>query len=524
VKNFKLTILVVIGCLLSYPVRAQQVLVAEENDIDFTLVNNIVVEGSTIFSQDEIDRIISKYEGKELSFAQMLAVRDSITNLYVTKGHTTSGAYLPPQDIKGGKLTIAVLEGGVEEIAIKGSKHLNSGYIRSRLPHAKQTPVNVQALLDDLQLLRQDPLIASVSAELKTGVRPGATRLDIAVEEADNFAVTAILDNQRTPSVGSFRRGGNLTHRDLLGFGDKLSLDYFNSEGSNSFEVGYDLPVNGKDGRLSFKYGVGSNDVVEEPFNPLDIELESNYYEFGFRQPIVRKPGREFALGLNFTRQNSKSSLSDIPFALSRGADESGKTKISALRFTQEYIARSDRSVFGLKSQFNVGLDLFGSTINDDTPDSTFVAWQGQSQWARELAEDTLILVRGDLQLSGSSLVPLEQFRLGGVNSVRGYRQDLSLGDSGINGSAEIRLPIARWQKVDGVLQITPFFDVGAAWNSDDVEIERKMLASTGIGLNLELGKRLNARLDWGIPLIAAEKQGNSLQENGVYFSLSSSF
>ena len=47
--------------------------------------------------------------------------------------------------------------------------------------------------------------------------------------------------------------------------------------------------------------------------------------------------------------------------------------------------------------------------------------------------------------------MPLEQFRVGGVNSARGYRQDLSLGDSGIFGSAELRVPILRFKKIDGL-------------------------------------------------------------------------
>lgn len=63
---------------------------------------------------------------------------------------------------------------------------------------------------------------------------------------------------------------------------------------------------------------------------------------------------------------------------------------------------------------------------------------------SRLLAPDTLLLVRGDVQLSTTSLVPLEQFSLGGFQNVRGYRQDLLLSDNGAFASAEVRLPILR--------------------------------------------------------------------------------
>jgi hypothetical protein len=47
------------------------------------------------------------------------------------------------------------------------------------------------------------------------------------------------------------------------------------------------------------------------------------------------------------------------------------------------------------------------------------------------LAPETLFLLRADVQLSPDELVPLEQFGLGGIESVRGYRQDALLTDNG---------------------------------------------------------------------------------------------
>ena len=181
--------------------------------------------------------------------------------------------------------------------------------------------------------------------------------------------------------------------------------------------------------------------------------------------------------------------------------------------------------MFALRSQFSFGLDVFGSTQNaDGIPDSTFFAWRGQSQWVRRLDEDFLFLLRGDIQLSSTELVPLEQFRVGGVNSVRGYRQDFALGDNGLFASAEMRIPIFRIRKIDGVMQLTPFVDMGTIWNSDETEIDTDFLAAVGIGLNFSAGNGFNARLDWGIPLVDVETQGDSLQEDGLYFSLNWSF
>ncbi|MEL6928854.1 MAG: ShlB/FhaC/HecB family hemolysin secretion/activation protein, partial [Cyanobacteria bacterium J06600_6] len=69
-----------------------------------------------------------------------------------------------------------------------------------------------------------------------------------------------------------------------------------------------------------------------------------------------------------------------------------------------------------------------------------------------------------------------------------------------------------------------PFFDVGTVWNSGDLEVTNSTLPAIGVGLNLSLGNRFNARLDWGIPLTSIEAEDNSLQEDGIYFSLDSNF
>ena len=130
----------------------------------------------------------------------------------------------------------------------------------------------------------------------------------------------------------------------------------------------------------------------------------------------------------------------------------------------------------------------------------------------------------GDLQLSTSDLVPLEQFRIGGFNSVRGYRQDFALADNGLSTGAEMRIPVLRIRKLDGVLQLTPFVDLATIWNTNDLEIDTDLIAAVGLGLNFSAGNGFNARLDWGIPLVDVDTQGNSLQENGIHFSLDFGF
>ena len=488
-------------------------------------VDRFEVVGSSVFSDEELAAVLDEYEGRPLSLSELYQARSAITKLYTDNGYVNTGAYIPPQELTSRTVTISVLEGQLEDINVTGTNRLDPDYIRSRIQNSAGTPVNVESLLEALQMLRIDPLIENVSAELSAGISPGTSLLEVEVEEADPFKITAQFDNNRSPSVGTNRRGAGFIHSNLLGFGDRISFNYNNTEGSDSIDTSYTLPFNSRNGTLRFAYGYSDNEIIEDPFTPLDIQSESQYYELGIRQPIVATPESEFAMGLSFSFQESKTQILDTPFPLSRGANEEGETSIGALRFFQEYVDRSDTEVLALRSQFSFGLDVFGATQNaDGIPDSTFFAWRGQSQWVRRLDEDFLFLLRGDVQLSSSELVPLEQFRVGGVNSVRGYRQDFALGDNGLFTSAEVRIPLFRIRRIGGVMQLTPFVDLGTIWNSDDSRIGNEFLAAVGIGLNFSAGNGFNARLDWGIPLVDVDSQGDSLQEDGIYFTIDWNF
>ena len=502
------------------------IIVAQNSDDipEEIVVKKFDVVGSSVFSREELAAKIKSYRNRPLTLPELFQVRSVITKLYTDQGYVNSGAYIPPQELDDGTVKIEVLEGQLEGINVSGTKHLSPKYVSSRLEAAAGKPLNVDSLLSALQLLRLNPLIDNISAELSAGISPGTSLLDIEIKEADVFNISTSLNNNRSPSVGSNQRSVGLNHGNLFGFGDQFNFDYTNTDGSDSFDFAYALPINTKNGTIKAAYGSNNNEVIEEPFTPLDIESKSRYYELSLRQPLILKPSQEFTIGLSLSHTDSESFLLDDTFPLSRGADENGETKISAIRLFQEFVNRDEKEVLAFRSQFSIGVDALNATINDDQPDSTFFAWRGQSQWVRRLDEDFLLLLRGDAQLSGGSLVPLEQFRIGGVNSARGYRQDLSLGDNGLFASAELRIPILRLRKIDGLVQITPFLDVGTVWNSDDVEIANKTLPSLGVGLNFSRGTNFNARLDWGIPLVNVENEGDSLQEDGIYFSIDYNF
>ncbi len=485
-------------------------------------VNRFEVLGNTAFSQVELDQFLLPFTKRPITFSELLKARSLITDLYVSRGYITSGAFIPTQDLQNGVVKIQVIEGGLEEIKITGVERLSPDYVRSRMNIATGAPLNRDRLIQALQVLQINPLIASVSAELSAGTRAGQNILEVRIREAKSLSAQLSLDNNRAPSVGSLRRKVQVSEANLTGLGDTLSVGYSNTDGSNSYDLSYTLPINPYNGTIAFAFNNGNSNVLEKPFNILDIYANSTSYDFTFRQPIEQTPSQEIAMGFTASYRESLTSLLKIPFPLYAGADDNGVTKIAVLRAFQEFTQRSSQSVISLRSQFSLGLGgVLGSNVNTSFPDSRFVSWRGQSQYVNLLAPDTFLLLRGDLQFGDRALLPSEQIGFGGQDTLRGYRQDVLLGDNGLNLSAELRVPILRIPEWEGLLQIVPFVDAAAVWTSSgEANSSSNTLLGTGLGLRWRVGNTLDLRLDYGIPLISVPNSRNTAQENGLYFNL----
>ena len=504
------------------PETPQTPQIPSNNNSESIVVKKFEVIGSSIFSAAELENITNPYINKSISIVELFQVRTKITELYVERGYITSGAYLPEQDLQTGTVKIQIIEGGLDEIKVAGLTRLNSGYIQSRIAIATEKPLNRTRLLEALQLLQINPLIESISANLSPSLQAGSNNLEIKVIEANTFSLPITFDNSRTPSVGSERRQIQFTEANLTGLGDRLSISYSNTNGSNAFDTNYTIPFNPYNGTVSLGFGASSSKVIESPFNILDIASSSRNYELSIRQPLLQNMAQALSLGIAFSHRQSAASLLSglIPFP-SLGSDVDGQTKVTALRFFQEYVQRSGEEVFAARSQISLGVNALGATINAVSPDSQFLAWRGQAQYVRLLAPETLLLLRADLQLSDRPLLSQEQISFGGQDTLRGFRQDALLSDNGLVLSAEARIPIMRIPEINGLLQIVPFFDFGKAWNYQAAtNPDPSTLASIGMGLRFQMSDRLTVRLDIGFPLSRILSQKKTLQENGIYFSI----
>jgi hemolysin activation/secretion protein len=493
-------------------------------------VQRFEVNGSTVFSATELSKITAPLTNKPIDFAQLLQVANDITQLYTSKGYVNSGAYIPGDQSfgkEGAVVKIAIVEGSVEDIVITGNQRLDPNYIKSRIALGAGKPLKIDRLIERLQILQQDPLIKSLATELTAGKTPGTSVIQIKVAENPTWIAGVTIANNRTPSIGEIQALFNITQTNLTGLGDGLNLSYGKSEGSNSLDLNYNLPVNPNNGTVRLQYSTSNSRVVESPFDRLDINGTAQDIALSYRQPLLQTPSQEFALGVTLNHRVTdtgylRAVIGDRIGYPSPGANANGVTRLTAIRFSQDYVTRDTQQVFAARSQVSVGINALNSTNNSSSPDGKFLTWRGQAQYVRALAPNSIFLAKVESQLADRPLVPLEQIGFGGQDTVRGYRQDLLLGDNGVLASIEARFPLFSTPDRSQLLQIAPFFDMAWIGNKPGNTPSPRVntIASTGVGLRYQTGDNFSAKLDYGIPFTAIEGGRRTGQEKGFYFSL----
>lgn len=468
-------------------------------------------EGNTVFSAEALAKVTEPFANREVNTEELESARQAVSLYYIQRGYINSGAVIPDQDPAGGTILIRIVEGVLTETRLEGPRWFRSGYLKGQIGRWSDGPLNVGRLQEGLQVLRQDPNIQQINAELRPGLAPGESVLDLRVEDRQPFRLGLQIDNQRPPSVGSEQLWLLASDLNLTGHGDPLELRYgvLNSSAdgyefsqADNLEGSYRFPISAFGTTLGFQAGRLNTRLVEDAFAPLDIESLTTSYGTTLRQPVYQTANQEVALSLGFDYRKNRTWLLGQRFNLSPGAEE-GEISASMVRFSQEWVTRGQDHVLALRSTFNLGLDILDASDNglSGEPNGRSFHWLGQGQYVRRLFDtQNEVVLRLTGQWTSERLLGLEQFSIGGLGSVRGYLENQLVRDRGVISSVEFRVPVIYNKAGGGILHLAPFFDYGGGWNADDSP-GPNTLASTGLGLLFSPNQHISAQVYWGYRL-----------------------
>jgi hemolysin activation/secretion protein len=486
-------------------------------------------EGNHAFTDAELARVTEPFTGRDLGNEELEQARRLVTQFYIDHGYVNSGAVIPDQDAADGIIVLRIIEGELTRIELRGNKWLRDGYIRSRVRRWSSPPLNLFALSEGLHLLRQNPNVRQINAELKPGIHRGESLLQLQVEDRQPFRIGLQIDNQRPPSVGAEQIWLLVSDLNLTGHSDPLELRYgiahagadgLEWSGADNLEGRYLLPITRYDTALGVHGSRLNTSIVEDPFLPLAITSLTTSYGLVLRQPVYQTPNQEAALSVGFDRRENDTRLLGESFSISPGAVD-GESVVSVLRLTQEWLFRGLNHVLALRSTFNLGLDAWGATDNGipGDPNATFFSWLGQAQYIQRLfGTQNQVVLRAAGQWTAEPLLALEQMSVGGFGSVRGYLENQLVRDRGITASVEFRLPVLFDNAGAGTLYVAPFFDWGGAWDVKG-STGPSAIYSTGLGMLFSPNKHVAAEVYWGYRLRHVETPDDAgLQAHGVGF------
>ncbi|MEW9570865.1 ShlB/FhaC/HecB family hemolysin secretion/activation protein [Rhodanobacter sp. Si-c] len=375
----------------------------------------------------------------QLGFDQLQGVADTITDRYRKAGFIVALAFLPAQTVGNDHIVrIQVLEGKIGRIIVKGTRRYHPGVIAA--PAEKLRGKALQKNDVDTALLYDRDLPGvSVTSTFQPGEQTGDTDLIMVAREAPRpYTITLGANDYGTDLTGRYRAEAGITWNSPLGIGDSLAanVDYAMDPSQNVYgSVAYRAPTVVVPG-LSMVVGATRSElqINSGQFAKLNVEGPSSSYFGGADWKFVNDEDLKMAGTLHLIREESKLNLGGFDFPLS---DE--RFDVADLGFGMQHIDK----------RFN-GVDILQvdvrKSISDDSKQPDLVSPDHSRSFLSErisytrlqfLTRTQRLYFKFNGQYSDDVLAPLEQFAIGGPDSVRAYPIADSLSARGYYTSLE---------------------------------------------------------------------------------------
>lgn len=482
----------------------------------------VELTGATVVGHEEIRRFYRGYLGRPVSRADLARITGRITGLYRSKGYALTRAFVPPQEVKQGRIRVKVVEGYIDEVAFEGEGADRPEAHALLQPLMAERPTQLASLERRLLLLSDIPGLRIKDTSLKEiGQATGRFRLIVHLHAWRLFA-NIDLDNRGTPDIGPLQSFVSTAFNSVLTPGDALVFNVSTIPNSPR-DLAYvgvvlDSPVDANGARLGVR-GSFSDIWPDGEGSLVDTRIRTE--ELGIYASVVPLRTRQASLKLT-------------AFAGLRNTEESDTSgtlyddRVRAISLTADYqlndaFGGSTYSVVTVRR----GLPVLGASENGDFDVSRLGAsgdfYKLYWGWTRyqSLGGPWSAMLSTTGQLASAPLLKSEAFYFGGPLFGRAFASGDFGGDAGVTGLAEIRFDQRNESDLLRGYQPYVFVDAGVLWNKGGSD--QKSLASYGAGVRFFLQDDLRVGLEVAIPL---EDRLLSNLDGGarVSFSLSKSF
>ena len=499
-------------------------------------------------AQALLDAARAAQPAQGFSINQLQDVATKVAAYYREHGYILAQAFVPAQQVKNGEVVVQVLEGRLAGVVVEGNKGYSADTLRRPFSALIGEPLDKDSIESALLTLTNYPGVTAFGV-LGAGHEVGTTNLTLRVQSEERFRLESVFDNYGTQFAGEYRGQVTLTFNDPLHQADRLKLTglYARSSGGGDSHgayggLDYEIPIFSPNdslrlAHLTNAYNVGAASTAVTGSNS---EGDTRVDEIGFRHDFSRSRLGSASIGIAF---NVKNATFEAPPTV-KYDDKLTTARIDA---QWERIDTRFRGVNRIALSYTHGFNgVFGALEAydpNDTVANAHVSRLGASgefnkvnlqlQRLQRITQYTSLVMRVDGQFTSDPLVSLEQFSMGGPDSVRAYPVAEVLAEKGGVASMELIVgapgfasrPAFGNSTWGQVLQVSLFADyANGSLNEPLVSSESgsNHLSGVGIGLQFSLPGRVFSRLDVAKPL--SDREPSNGRDPQYYFRFGMNF
>lgn len=467
------------------------------------ILHSVTIEGNRALKTPELRKLITTPEGEMLNTKVLHDNLQSISDRYHKDGYIL--VKVNNLDIgRDGNLKVVINEGTLEGYVVKGNTKTKDRVIIREMRMKPGDPFNAKKARRSMQRVYNLGFFDDVNMKLNPGIEQNSVVLEVDVVEkrTGNFTIGAGYS-----SSDGFIGMVGVGDRNFRGIGDAINLT-FEFSGDDTDNHGY-----------TFSYRRPWLDKKETAVTFRLYNRTYRYYDYNSNGDKVEEFMRKYTGG-EFTFSRPVSEVSTNYITLRRRED----------RYIKHY-SELDRSTPAWEPWRDANFGVTNSLILEhitDTRDNVFYPMKGNKlslsadiagfggkfKYQKYTLEENYYIKAGHAQVLalrgmygyGNGTIPeYSQYRIGGQNTIRGYRDEQFRGNHMWLGTVEYRFPV--FSKVNGAL----FTDFGGTWESGWSPSNTYSSVGFGLSINTPVGP---IRVD-----LAHGKQGNR-----VHFSVGGTF
>ena len=480
----------------------------------------VVVEGLPWLAAAKVKAILAGFLSRPLTQGGLSRLTRLLVILCRNSDHPVVDIYVPPQDVSSGVVQVVVLVARLGEVRVQGNRWFSDNLLIRQVRMKPGQEITGDTLLGDVAWLDQNPF-RHVDLDYAKGQQPGETDAILRVADVRPMRVYTGYDDTGNQETGLGRVFAGFNLGNLWGADNEFSYQYTRSTEAGQLEAdsaSYTLPLPWRNTVSVF----GSWARAESATSGLFGETGTTW-QVGLRYtiPLPVLPGytQSLEFGTDYKWINNNLAFGGTQVFASPANIAQGLVTYSGVKSDAQGSTRGSVSAYyspggigGSNNDEDFMVQRAGATANYGYIRASF------SRLQRVFGDFTAAFsVLG--QWSSARLLPIEQFGLGGEDSVRGYDDRIVNGDDGISAQLELRTPSRHL--LDGIpdqTQALVFVDAGRDWQHDlQLGGTENTLVSAGPGLRVQIGSHGTIKADYGWQLARlAGTSGGRIQLSAV--------